>query len=217
MDHKRPAFTLLELTMALVITAVTGLSIAGVTLSISHVSQRSRQFNESIQSGRCVLRNIGLDIRQAKLVTACDDLGVTLWANDDDQNGLINFSELMAIYYDPEAKQLCQTRIDLSSIDQGARDAINQPVLLSNLTSASYSRSYIRTSSYTLNRVLAQNVTAARFFVDEAAPTSRTLGVELTITRDDQPVVFRTAVSTRAGFEQYVGVSDGDYVLLPVY
>jgi type II secretory pathway pseudopilin PulG len=217
MGHKRPGFTLIELTLAVTITAVTGLSIAGVMMTLSRAHEQSQIFHQSVQAGRCVMRNVGQTIRQAKLVTACDEHSITLWTNDNDGNGEINPSELAVIYYDPESRELRQVAMEMDSLSPALKAAVDQPVPLYSLTNAEYSRNYVNASAYAVTRPLAANVTSMRFFLNRYAPLTRTVGLEADITRGGQTLGFRTAVTTRAGFEQYVGVSDGDYVLMPIY
>lgn len=216
MGHKSPGFTLIELTLAIVITAVMGLSVAGVTLSLSNAHEHSGNTYRSVQAGRTIMRNVGSTIREAKLVTACNERTVVLWANDANRNGQINPSELLVLNYDPQLKQLQRIQWDLSGISAALRVAIDMPIPLYYVTNATLVKNYLINSHYTRTRLMAEDVSFARFYVDQAAPMTRSLGLETTITRDDQSLGFRSAVSTRAGYESYVGVSDGDYVLMSI-
>ena len=73
MKRRRKAFTLVEMVMAISITAITGLAVAGVTVALSNAHAHSETFYQSLRTGHFVMHRLQNGLRCARLVTATNN------------------------------------------------------------------------------------------------------------------------------------------------
>jgi len=214
MRRTRHAFTIIELTMAIAITAITGLSIAGVAVTISNAYASSSDTHQTLQAGQSVIRNIQAIINKTKLVTSVSKDGIVLWCVDSNEDGQINPSELVALYYDPQNRQLRTAVLSYSSLDSELSNTLDASMPLSWTTNYSFIGSYIKTNNAVVSQPLADNVVAASFQAMPDPPTSVNILVQVTLQETDGDLfTFRSSASTRAGSQSQVAVADGEFVL----
>jgi prepilin-type N-terminal cleavage/methylation domain-containing protein len=100
----RRGFTLLELTMAIAITSVIALSVAGVSMGLSRAYANSEGYYQTSQNARSAMMGVQSLLRKAKLVLSVSDDGVVFWAQDVNGDGRINRSEVTTLIYDKESR-----------------------------------------------------------------------------------------------------------------
>ncbi|HNQ24287.1 MAG TPA: prepilin-type N-terminal cleavage/methylation domain-containing protein [Phycisphaerae bacterium] len=103
---RRPAFTLVELLVALTITVVIGAAVASMLFTTARATETRTDVR------RAVVHSQQLDARlRAKVLSAGAFLGtdathLLLWLRDDNDNQLVNLGELGLLEFDTGTKQL---------------------------------------------------------------------------------------------------------------
>ena len=94
MKASRSGFTLIEVTMAMVVISVIGLTVAGVAMALSTAQDNSQDYYQCIQTGRVSMLRLQDMLRRARLVTEVFDTGLVIWESDTNGNRTIDLSEL---------------------------------------------------------------------------------------------------------------------------
>ena len=92
--------TLVELAMALAVTALIGTAVATMLVSMSDSSLRQSQARDLAVSEACASTRLGRLIRMGKKVLAQGEDYLVLWIGDTRPNALPDLSELCRIDYD---------------------------------------------------------------------------------------------------------------------
>jgi len=212
--NRQGAFTLMELTLAIAITATIGVAVAGVAMTISSVHAYSQQCYESTQTGRTAMLRICSAVRKARLVTAVSAGGLALWMGDADGDGNINDDEIIVISYDSSSRQIVQTSVSYpATLDAATRNAINASHPLADLTSVAGSLSAIGANRYKAVRPLADDVGNFSVSTAPSAPLATLARLEMTVGADRTAFTLRNAARLRTDQTADVGVVDDQYVL----
>lgn len=211
-SRKSRAFTLLEMTLAMTITAITGLSVAGATMALCRAHQNTEGFYQSLQTTRSAMLRIQRTIQNSKLVTANTGTTLVLWVDDTNGNRTIDADEVLLLVFDTAAREVRMLR---KVFPPAAHDALNVDVPLSTLISASTVLSGMVASAYTQTTVLASD--AVDFFASAspAPPMATRVDFRLSVGSGKDLVTLRSSASTRGGLTAKVTVVHGSYVLLP--
>lgn len=214
MRKHRKGLTLAELVMAMSITAVIGMSIAGVSVALSNAYADTQDFYKSLSSARSAMINIQSTIKNAGLVTAIDGDSIVLWHSDTNSDGKINISELTVLNFDSASNKINQYTIKYpSNFSEKMQAALDSEVALAEVMRSSIISS-IMNNQYAESRILASKATAFKISSDIAPPLTTLVKIELTATGDNgEDVTLRSAASLRADIADYVGIADGEYVL----
>jgi len=95
--HNKQAFTLVELLVALSVTAVILAAVAGLTFAVSSANQASGNTADIQARIRFATVHISELLRHCRLVCGSADNDLCLWRADDNQNGRIDADELVFI------------------------------------------------------------------------------------------------------------------------
>lgn len=95
--------SLVELVLAMAITAVVALAIAAMLSATSYGTDTSRDMRELAVRGKTLCSRINEAVRQADRVLAAGDDYLVLWA-DHDGDGLVGVHELMRIEWDEDER-----------------------------------------------------------------------------------------------------------------
>ena len=215
----KPGFTVAELIMAVGVTAIIGVGIAGVAMALSTAHEHGKNYGENMQEARCVTRRIGRGVRGAHLVTCVDSDGMVFWAGDDNADGKINVSEI-AILLAPSndfAGQLREFRVEFpDDMAANTRLALDVAKPLSSLgtTSGAYGMLHSEYPGYRQVRSLCENVLEWRVAVDVNPPMTRRVEAELRVGSDRRWVPVHISASLRADRTSWVCVDEGTYVLV---
>lgn len=212
--RNRLGFTLMELTIAMTITTMIGLSVAGVSMVLGKATEHGENFYQSVQTARNVVMRIQNVIRGAKLVTASSSTSLVLWADDTDGDGQISLSETILLSFDSQSGEIRLCRVVFpGTMPAQTREALDVTKTLTDLASVNTATGLITGNAYNEATVLATDVAALRFSVWPAAPLSRLVRFQLTIGTGDSAVTLRSAAATRAGATGRVQLVDSEYVL----
>ncbi len=203
-------FTLVELTIAITITSVIGLSIAGATVALSRANQDTNTFYQSLHTARSAMMRIQRTIYQAKLLTACTGTTVVLWAEDTNVDGKINADEVALIKLDADNREVVLMR---QAFPAALAAALNVELKLSDITDAGNVDNDLDYSSYTQTTVLAVDVSDFLVTAKPNPPLTKLADIRLSVGTGIQQVTLRSASTMRGDKTGKVGVHDGKWVL----
>jgi prepilin-type N-terminal cleavage/methylation domain-containing protein len=188
-------FTLLEMVMAMAITSIIALSIAGVSLVLSRSYAQTQGFYSNLQSGRAAMNSMQSTLRKAKLVTGASSSSLLFWveAIDGVNPGQINRGEMVLWTYDAAAFQLKQAQIAYPS----SASAMNTTLSLANASTTPTANTFPATDVYTQWKVLANDVQAFSVSLDQAAPLTRCVKLKITTGDSAHQVTLESAVRLR--------------------
>lgn len=209
---KSKGFTLLEMTMAVTITAITGLSVAGATFALSRAHQETEGFYQSLHTARSAMMRIQRTVQRAKLITACSGPMLVLWFNDTDGNGRINADEVLVLVFDTAASEIrwCQ-----KVFPDAVRAALNVEVPLYDLVDATTVLSDVAGSAYAQTTVLASDATDFNAAASPPPPLANRVDLRLSVGSDKNMITLRSAATARGPRTAQVQVVDTQYVLVP--
>jgi prepilin-type N-terminal cleavage/methylation domain-containing protein len=206
MHQHKNGFTLVELVMAMAITAVIGLAVAGVAGAISTNYSQNLNYYANVQSARSAMTYMRDSLRKAKLVTASSGNELVIWI-DDNQDGRINNSEVR--YWGVVSGELKELRV----IYPAGMMAMDGTLTLSQLTGTAASLSLLQFNAYKSWTSLAGGVTDFAVGVEPAVPLVKFVKLKLTCGSTSQAIVLRSAVTLRAPAIALVSLSGGVYSL----
>jgi len=214
MPRRTSAFTIAELLIALAITAVIGLTVAGVAMALSRSYQHSEQYYRYLQSGRVASIRLQGSLRKSRLVTASDASTLVLWAEDYNNDGQINVSEVLFVYYDHGARELIErSTVFPDSMSASVREMLDFTIPLSALSDPNVATGPPAYESYDSKRLLAAYVEDFQVFCTDAPPFTKLVKFCLKVGGDGQFVTMHGASRLRADRTEYVGEFGGEYVL----
>jgi prepilin-type N-terminal cleavage/methylation domain-containing protein len=200
------AFTLVELMMAMAITAVIGVAVAGVAGALSTNYSQNMDYYNNVQSARSAMSYMRDSLRKAKLVTASSDDTIVLWL-DANNNGRINNSEIRCwMVVSGELKEL-------KIVYPSGMEALDGTVALFPLTLVAAVPALLQANAYKTWTYLAGNVTDFSVGVEPAAPLGRLVKLSLVCGDPGQAINLRTAVALRASSTALVSLTGGVYSL----
>jgi type II secretory pathway component PulJ len=203
--------------VAVSITAVIGLSVAGLAVSLSHAQTRSDVMNDCIQSARTAMLGMEATIRRARLLTGADETRAVAWLGDANEDAAINLNELVLTHYRSGPGTIEQWQVvfpDGMSPEMLAALNVARPLneagdidgVLGLMSQPLY-------CDYLSQRVLATNVVDFRLATDAAAPLARLAMLRLTVGPADQRMKLTNAVRLRADAVECVEMIGDEPVL----
>lgn len=208
--RKTRAFTLLEMMIAMTITAITGLAVAGATIALTRAHQETEGFYQSLQTARSAMLRIQRTVQEAKLITASTTHVVALWFADINENRLINAEEVMLLIFDPNDREV---RVVHKVFPEAVRDAMNIEVPLSTLTDVPSAESQVLPSAYAQTIVLASDATDFCALATPGPPLATRLDVLLSVGSDRGLVTLRSSAAPRGPRTAHVEFYEGEYIL----
>jgi hypothetical protein len=104
---------LLEMLLALAITAMLGVAVAGVIIMAGQGASTQNDMQESFVRLGLLGSRINASIRESSMVLARGDEYLLLWVADTRADGLPNLSELRLIERDADTRQIGQSIVEL--------------------------------------------------------------------------------------------------------
>jgi len=214
MQRHGKALTVLELVIAMSITALIGLSVAGVFKVLSTAQADSSSTYQAAQGGRAAITRIAGYLQKARLITAIGPRRLLWWQRDDNGDGRINLTELMLLHYDDATDTLYTRRVELpDDMDEQTRMALDYRVpLMWALTDTGMNM--ILDSVWRRETVEAEDVTAVEISLLPDCPDTRVVKLQLTLGSGENSLVLRSAASLRIDRTGDVAVVDGRYILV---
>jgi len=210
-------FTLAETVMAVSVTLIIGLAVAGVAAALSNVQANSEEYYEHLHSGRAAVNRLQATLRKARLVTAIADDKLVIWARDVRDPGQINVSELVGVHVDSETNRLIERSVVFpSTMSDELRDALDVVLPLSAVMDAGLAEGPIGgLNQYEVARVLAYNVQRFRVYPDTSAPLIRTVKLSVTVGSESHEVQLSGGATLRAVRVADVGQNVDGFFLSP--
>lgn len=213
--RRNNGFTLVECLLALSITAITALAVAGVSTALSNASRHGTDLTRASQTARGVMRRVQSRLRSSALIVAAGEDRLLLWVGDANEDGQINASEVCVVHRDAETSQLSEYVVEFpDDMSDATRAAMDVTVTLNGLiTAAAYAHESIEAFAYGQRRVLATDVTAFEPDSPVGPPLTRMVHIRLTVGEGTEQVELRSAGALRAPMVDHVEADGGGYTL----
>ena len=213
MTRQKGAFTLVEMSMAIAVIAITGMAAAGVAMALSNAYHNSQDYYHCIQTNRVGMLRAADEVRGAELITDASGTAMVVWCEDTNGNGKINFTELASVHWDSQDQCVYRDSLALPAAWSAEMKAAYDVVIpLSGATTEAW-QSWQATSPYRLTVPLAENVEAFSIETTPVTPLARTVTIQMTVTYQGRSLTCRNAVTIRAGQIDRVTKVDSVYVL----
>ena len=171
---------------------------------------------DNLQTLGAAMMRIQRDLTRAKLILASSDNLVLYWAGDDNRDGEINLSELAAIRFDPELRQLDKHVVAFpETMDPDIREALDSRVTLAAAMDSSTILPMIENHSRHDVQRVAENIQSFTVKTRPQCPLATLVMVKLTAGDETQSATVHTAVAARAHRVRDIGISENQYVLVP--
>jgi hypothetical protein len=216
MRRAASGFTLAETVMAISMTVVVGLAVAGMTAALSNVQANSERYYKHLHNGRAGTNRLQATLRKARLVTAASDNALILWATDVRDLGQINLTEVVRVYRDAATSQLIERRFVFpDTVSEVTQASLDDVIPLSAVTKIAVVDNAWEPTQYDTQRVLAHDVASFKVYCDTPAPRTRMVKFTLTVGEKPNTVQMSTGATLRADRVANVGESGGEYFLIP--
>lgn len=202
--RRRPAFTIVELLLALTIVGLVATSTSVMLVAVSYGTSSKRDFRAVVVKGKVVDSRLSSAIRNSRAILESGTDYLVLWTADDNPNGTANSPDLAEIHLierDSGTNGLSsygfpstwnQTQIDAANVTYSLTG--NPAGFFKTATAAAKT-----TGSFTAS-AWATGVTAMQFSLNGTDPTDRALvSYQLTFSSGDLTESMLGAASVRYG------------------
>lgn len=216
MRRSTRGLTLLELVIGMAVTAMVGLSVAGLSSVLAGSYSQGEEYYRSVQSARIAMLRLQSEVRKAHLLTEVSTSQMMLWHEPVGGDGLINPSELTLITYHADEDNITQYRIVYPEwLDPLMRELLDTPIDLQGLLNQpSFWADVIRLNTFAQSTVLASGITDFSLSGDTSAPTTRLVTVHVTAGAGARGVHLRGSVATRGDRTDYLVYANSEWVLV---
>jgi type II secretory pathway pseudopilin PulG len=190
----RPAagFTLVEVLLAAMVTALVATTAATIVSAVSSASTQTRDVRTTKQAGHYALGRIATAVREARGIGEVTADSVTLWMSDRNGNDAISVDEASIIRYDAVAKTIsCMTPVP------PAGNGSLLDILADILTDLSLLRAEIEKVEHT-TEVWASDVESLSFQGYPSLTDTKIIQVHFTMGAEEEAVAFSTSAAPRA-------------------
>jgi hypothetical protein len=196
----RGAFTLMETIIAASITALVATAGTSLIFAAASGTTQTRGLRSTKSMGQYALSRIGRTIRESRAIGTVTSTSVTLWANDINQDDVVNAGELKFINYDASAKKLSCSTLDPDS-------GINPALVIPQSTFVDSNQlSALVPDSAKIAVVWADGIESLQMTGYPSLTDTRIVGTRLTIGTGAEEIAYQTTASPRAS---------ADYLFVP--
>ena len=194
----RRGLTLVELILAMTITAMACVAIAATMKATANTWEANQQDDQTLVSARIALRRLRTIVSNAKLFGYRSANELVLWAGDENGNFQIEYSECAMIRYDPATDQLQLLDIYFPpGTPQGDIDARNVTLIFTDF-SAPQVLTLLGADAYVRSRTLADNVVSFSVSTIGQASYVRTAMFSFRLGQDDPSQQFDAVAAMRS-------------------
>ncbi len=215
--HTEKAFTLPELVIAVSITAVIALAVAGLAAALTHAHGTTDTMRESIQSARLAMMKMETALRTGKLVPSASAGRLVVWTGDENEDKQINVAEIVLFKHDAGDGTIQRRQVVFCpTMPPETREALNRSYTLEEVTDGADVEDELNRpeyASYLSAPVLATGVTGFEMGTDVDPPQSRLVLLQVAVGPADQHITLSNAVQLRADATGYVSKVQGSWVL----
>lgn len=193
--HSRTArggFTMLELLLASMVTALVAASASTFLSATTNASLTTRDVRSTQNAGHYALTQITKAIREARGIGEVTTTSVTLWVNDTNKDDKLNLYETAVIRYDAAGQQLIYEYPEPP--DSGTPATV---VSTGNFKSATTLASLFPSADKT-TVVWCTDIISMGFSGNPSGTDTRMVETTFTLDLTGQPVTFRGAANARA-------------------
>jgi prepilin-type N-terminal cleavage/methylation domain-containing protein len=169
----RRGVTLIELLLAIAITAMIALGVASMMTAVSTVAETDREARSALLRSLAVREALRAYVEESLCVLQIsdDELAIAVWLEDDLGPGLVNISELRVIRFDPATDAVVAERVVFpagqhpvvrQSFDYIVTDGMDPIAMIQTFSGM----------SLTAKTTLASGVSAARWSLSDATERS---------------------------------------------
>lgn len=180
-SRHRLGLTLVELLLALAITALIAAAVSGMLVAVTYGSESDRDMRSAVVRNKVIQSRLSAAIRGAAMVLEMGSDHLVLWMGDADGNGMPNLAEIRYILRDGATQELRCHRPDFTGMTPEQIDAVNAAYTLNAnfqaATAGARSQSYFPAEVWT-NQVTGWTVTADDADVQQAALVSFRLNLQ---------------------------------------
>ncbi len=196
--RKRRGLTLVELILAMTITAMACVAIAATMKATANTWEANQQDDQTLTSARIAIRRLKTIVSNAKLFGHRSVNELVLWAGDENGNFQIEYTECVMIRYDPATDQLQLLDIYFPpATPQANIDARNVTFVFADF-SAPQVLTLLNADAYVRTRILADNVVSFTVSTIGQASYMRTAMFSFRLGQDDPSQQFDTVASMRS-------------------
>lgn len=162
--------TLVELLLALSLTALAGLGTASMLAMIGQSTQADREGRSVVMRAHAVHSRVAAYLEPALCVLQQDQQrgGLAVWLMDQSGPGMVNLTEIRVFWYDPQAKALTTERVAFPEAwPQAAKDAADVTVPANSDFLALVQAQ--RALGYTVTQEIGREVWSAQWSFDAGA------------------------------------------------
>jgi len=195
---RRRGFTLVETVLAISVTSVIALCVAGMAMGLSSAQKVTDGDYQAVQTNRVVMTRLASMLRQGLLVTDETASSLMLWEHDDKTNRQINLLELTILTWDDDAQELLRRRIVFpAGWPAWLQNLLNIQIPVSTAQFDNWAMSWLL-NRYGDDVVLAEGVEAFTVQVDSSAPETRMVSLTMTVARNERTVTLNRTAKLRA-------------------
>ena len=188
----------MEVTLAVVVIAIIGVTVAGVAAALSNAYTSSDEYYRCVQTGRIIMLRMGDLLRGARLVTDTSDTALMIWHEDTNGNRYINITEATIISYDAESRCLLRYQIEFpDDWPEWRRTLFNGLLPITIATMSAWPVQWYH-ALWGETTLLAENVSNFTVRVDKAAPETQQVFLEMTVECGDRSLTVRDSILLRA-------------------
>lgn len=195
---RRPGFTLVEMLLASMVTAMTAVSAAALVFAIANAASHTRDYRTQRAEGHYALHRIGHKIRTARGIGEVTPTTVSLWEQDDNNDDTVNLYEVGIIRYDSANRQIVYER--RVSQDPPPATVVDSASFFDTTALAGMLEGADRQTV-----VWANDVESLTFSGYPEHTDTRVVHVEFTLIRENESLVFHKSAAPRAS---------GDYLFV---
>ncbi len=204
--RRRSAFTIMELLLAAVISALVATAGAAMIFATINASMSVRDMRDRKTSGQYALSRVAAAIRQARAIGVVTSDSINLWTVDRNGDDLVNLDETAIIHFEDAEKRLIYTApvppANGSLALVSRNDFTNLSALDALITNVSHR-----------NVVWAEDLEAAAFLGQPSLTDTRLVEVRLTFGSDPEQEVFQITASPR-GSADYLFIEEANLIPL---
>ncbi len=195
---------MIELLMAIGITSVLGLTVAGVAMGISQAYNTNESHYECMQLGRTTLATLQGQVQNAKLVAYASGSELVLWASDANNDCNINLNEIQIIMFSGGTATCYQ--VDLSSLSPSQQVAMNVTVPLTTLLDPNAVWATVGQNLYCKSTTIATGLVNLAFAANlpAAPPKARMVSIDVTVGDGTTNWTLHSGALSRADVTDYI-------------
>lgn len=187
----RPGYTLLELLLASMVTALVAGSSAAFLSAVTNASMTTRDIRGAQTTGHYALGQINRTIRAARAIGQVTTSTITVWLGDYNKDDKMNLYETGIIYYDATGKQILFDYMEIPTSGMPATTVTTAEFTNYAALSARMANADKRTVSW------AGSVSSLGFTANTATTDARMIESAFNIDLNLQSASFRGSASTR--------------------